>query len=556
LSAIDGSKRQDWLPPLAGWLAGIVGMVNIASTLTPDFRSRADLVKGILPELVPVAAHALALSAGLALIVIGVYLAKRRRRAWALGVAILLVAGALNLLKGLDIEEALLSWLLATLLVWGREAFVVQHDDSNWGTIAARLALLFGALAGAVATGVVVALAWTSPALPPSHIPDQVLALLTFSGAPTAYHDPFDWLPAGVGFTTVGVLIVSAYLVFKPLAASRTAPEARVRHAAGLIVSSHGTDSLSFFKLRLDNHYFFDATRRAFVAYRVEGGVLLVSGDPVGPPHLVPGLVRELCAFAEVRGLKIAVVGASRGFADVAADSGLGSFYIGDEAIVCVASFSLEGRPIRKVRQSVTRLERAGYRASLARLGDLDGFAIDELETVSERWLGDTPERGFSMAMDGFRSEHLADSIVVVARDAEGTARGFLHFVPARGGKTMSLSAMRRDPDTPNGLMEFLVVRGIQLLGERRVEELSLNFAAFARLLHSPSGVRDRVLARAMKLGDRYFQVESLYRFNAKFNPRWQERYLLYQKPLGLPRAGLATMWAEGQLPKPFGRAI
>jgi lysyl-tRNA synthetase class 2 len=114
----------------------------------------------------------------------------------------------------------------------------------------------------------------------------------------------------------------------------------------------------------------------------------------------------------------------------------------------------------------------------------------------------------------------------------------------------MSLSAMRRDAGTPNGLTEFMVVEAIRLLRERGARQLSLNFAAFARLLHSPRGKRDRLLARLLGLADGQFQIESLYRFNAKFFPRWQERYLLYDGALGLPRAGLVTLIAEGQLPK------
>src|SRR5207247_3450698 len=104
-------------------------------------------------------------------------------------------------------------------------------------------------------------------------------------------------------------------------------------------------------------------------------------------------------------------------------------------------------------------------------------------------------------------------------------------------GRKLSLSAMRRDPNTPNGLMEFLVARSLQGFAGRGVEEISLNFAAFARVLHSPSGSLDRALAGLVRLADRHFQIESLYRFNAKFHPRWQERYLLYQGALGLPRA-------------------
>jgi lysyl-tRNA synthetase class 2 len=120
----------------------------------------------------------------------------------------------------------------------------------------------------------------------------------------------------------------------------------------------------------------------------------------------------------------------------------------------------------------------------------------------------------------------------------------------------MSLGLMRRDRDSVNGLMEYLVVSGIELLRERGIEEMSLNFAAFARLLRSPSGVGERMLGRLVGFANPYFQIESLYRFNAKFSPRWQPRYLLYERrPLGFARTGLAAMWAEGQLPRPIPRA-
>ena len=113
---------------------------------------------------------------------------------------------------------------------------------------------------------------------------------------------------------------------------------------------------------------------------------------------------------------------------------------------------------------------------------------------------------------------------------------------------------MRRHRQTPNGLNEFLVARGVELLRERRISEVSLNFAAFARLLHSPRGRLDRALARCVTVGDAFFQIERLYRFNAKFQPRWEPRYLLYEGALGLSRAGLAALWVEGQVPRPFRR--
>jgi lysyl-tRNA synthetase class 2 len=123
--------------------------------------------------------------------------------------------------------------------------------------------------------------------------------------------------------------------------------------------------------------------------------------------------------------------------------------------------------------------------------------------------------------------------------------------VPCFGRPTVSLSFMRRDPETPNGLTEFLVCSAVELLRDRGLEEMSLNFATFAKYMHSPATPIERLLGWTAAKFNPYFQIESLYRFNAKFFPRWEPRYLVYQGALGLPRAGLAAAWAEGQVWKP-----
>ncbi|HET8566123.1 MAG TPA: phosphatidylglycerol lysyltransferase domain-containing protein [Solirubrobacterales bacterium] len=545
-------KRVHWLAPLAGACTIGMGLVNVGSVLTPGLHSRMRLLLELVPQEVPVAAHALALSAGVSLTILGIYLMRRRRRAWALAVAVLAVAGALNLLKGLDVEEALACWGLAVLLVWGRGAFTVVHEESGWRVPLLRsAAVLGGVLAASVATLLAVS-HWGTPGLNPGRTLAELTAVLTLSPGPVHYRDHFEWVPGALVVLWTGGLLTVAWQLFRPLAGPRGLPPGELRPLARELVASHGTDTLSFFKLRTDKHHFFDRSRRAFVGYRIEAGVLLVSGDPVGPAEAVPGLLRDLCGFADARGLAIGVVGASEEFAELATGVGLGSFYIGDEAIVELSGFSLEGRAIRKVRQAVTRVRRAGYTVALQPMGELSEPELRELEEVSDRWRGNDPERGFSMAIDSLRGDHLDESLVVVARDAGGEVRGFLHFAPCYGRPAVSLGLMRRDRDTVNGLTEYLVVSAIEMLRERGVEEMSLNFAAFARWLRNPSGMVERTLGRAVALANPYFQIESLYRFNAKFSPRWQPRYLLYERgPLGFARTGLAAMFAEGQLPSP-----
>ncbi|HSD77951.1 MAG TPA: phosphatidylglycerol lysyltransferase domain-containing protein, partial [Solirubrobacteraceae bacterium] len=211
----------------------------------------------------------------------------------------------------------------------------------------------------------------------------------------------------------------------------------------------------------------------------------------------------------------------------------------------------LAGGARKSLRKAVGRVARHGYEAELVAAGDLDGATLRRLEEVSQRWRRGAAERGFSMAHDAVADELLPDALVVVARDAGGVPRAFLHFMPVYGRPVVSLSFMRRDPDTPNGLVEFLVVRGAELLAERGIEEFSLNFAAFGRWLRAPSSPLERVLGRLACAGDRFFQIERLHRFNAKFGPRWQPRHLVFDSAAALPRIALAALWVEGQLPRP-----
>ena len=540
----DLTKR---LPVLAAAAAAVVGLVNIASALTPSIRWRGHL----LLEFEPVEAirlfHALAFPAGIALLVVAPYLAKRRRRAWQAAIVLMVALGLFDLLKGLDFEETIITWTAAIVLFVGRDAFRVRHDAITLRSAAWRVPLI--GVAGVAATAVAT---WASQGHPSLHtVAVETADLLRWQQGPLHFHRHFAWMPLGVHVLELGMLFTIAYVIFRPLAAPRALPTPEARQTASDLVRAHGEDTLAFFKLRADKQYLFSTDRRAFVGYTIENGVLLLSGDPVGPGDAVPDLLREVRAFADDRGLKLGALGASQSLRPLYEELGLRTIYLGDEAVVELGRFSLEGRPIRKVRQSVTRLGKAGFQAELSELRALDAGTLGQVEDVVERGRQGAPERGFSMAMESLQGQHDHDTLVVIARDGEDRVRGVLHFVPCYGRPAVSLSFMRRDPETPNGLTEFLVVRAIELLRGRGVEELSLNFAAFARWMHSPDKRHERVLGRLIALGNPFFQIESLYRFNAKFFPRWEPRFLVYEGALGLPRASIAAMWAEGQLPKP-----
>ncbi|MCW3013797.1 MAG: hypothetical protein JWO02_889 [Solirubrobacterales bacterium] len=547
-------RRGDWVPSFVGLAVAAAGLVNLISALTPELPGRLRATDEALPHELVLAAHGLALPAGLALLLMGYYLRRRRQRAARVALALLLAAGALNILKGLDVEEAFASWAAAGLVWWARDAFCAVHVDGRLRTALLRIA---GIWAGTLATATLAVLAaahWITPSPDPRQALTDAARIVGLVGPVLPVTGPVAWLNWALAGLGASALVGSAWVLFRPFRDPVHLPSAQARSAAAQLVRSHGIDTLSFFKLRDDLEHLHSADGRALLAYKVQNGVLLVAGNPVGPQDAVPQLLREVCALAEIRGLRLGVVGACAGMAELWAQAGLKSFYLGDEAVVDTPTFVIDKKRRKKVRQAVNRVERAGYTIALHRGGDLDEATVAALEGVSARWRAGAPERGFSMAMNSIGGEHLQESVVVVARDVAGVVRGFLHFVPTYGRSAVSLSFMRRDKvDVPNGLNDALVVRSIELLrDECDIAEVSLNFAAFARLMHSPDGLWERLLGRVAKVLNPFFQIESLYRFNAKFSPRWVPRYLCYEGSLlGWTQTSLAAAWAEGQIPKP-----
>ncbi|HEY3543949.1 MAG TPA: phosphatidylglycerol lysyltransferase domain-containing protein [Gaiellaceae bacterium] len=492
---------------LLAWGAAATGLIGIASALTPEMANRLDLVRGVLPPGVPAAARVLALSFGLALIWLSRSLARRRRRAWQLAVAVVFASAVAHLAKGLDFEEATMSALLLAALVAYRRRFDVPGDPRSVRPLAGIAIVAAAALA--IPLGI---------ELHGAEVSDRIADTVT----------------------AVGVLLgfAALYLWLRPLSHSvvQTVAERRRAHE---IVDAYGRDSLSFFALRRDKSFFFSPTRRSFLAYRVVAGTAIVSGDPVGDDRELDALLAEFRRVARLQGWRFAVVGVAAEHVPRYERLGMRSIPLGDEAVLIPSEFSLDGRPIRKVRQSVSRLTKAGY---TFRVVPADGADHAQIDAISDAWRGANVERGFSMAMDDL---YASGTLLAIAEDADGLAGGFLHLAPspARGG--WSLSTMRRRPDTPNGLMEFLIVETALWAKEQGASELSLNFCAL-------TGVRERrFLGRALLAADRFFQLERLHSFSRKFGPVWRPRYVCVEKLGDVPLVGLAYLHLEQLLVPP-----
>jgi lysyl-tRNA synthetase class 2 len=510
--------RRPAPPILLAWFAAFAGVLSIVSALGPEMANRIDLVRGVLPPGVPGAARTLVLALGLGMIWLSRGLARRKRRAWWLAVAVVSASAVAHLAKGLDFEEAATHLILLIALFRTRRQFVAPGDP----TTVLPLIQVFAAIAVTV----------------------PVLLLLV-------YETDHDSRRIETAFLLLigGLAVRALWLWLRPHPVVPACGDDHER--ATELVQEHGSDSLAYFALRRDKSYFFSASGKSFLAYRVIGGTALVAGDPIGDKRERRELVAEFVRVAHTKGWRVAVAGASGDALEDYVELGFRSMYLGDEAVIRPSEFSLEGRAIRKVRQSVSRLEKSGYVVRVLSTADADETLKAELRTVSEEWRGNWPERGFTMAMDALFL--YPDTVLAVALAPDKSVGGFLQLVPSPASEGYSLSSMRRRKDTPNGLMEYLITEAVGWAREHAVTEVSLNFAVFADFLVADAGSRrtTRAIRWLLLKGDRLFQLERLHSFNRKFFPHWRRRYFCFERWSDLPLTGLAYLHAESLLTPP-----
>lgn len=318
--------------------------------------------------------------------------------------------------------------------------------------------------------------------------------------------------------------------------------------AARAIVARHGHDSISPFILRPDKMFQFAAG--AVLAYRVIGQTAIVSGDPVGPDAAVPRLLEGFIEFAHACGWRVVVWAASARHLAGYRDLGLRSVCVGEEAVVDPAAFTLVGRPVRKLRQSVHRVERRGWQIAAYDGRELDARQLWEMDEVEAAWRAERSRvLGFAMGMGEFGWAAEDDDLYLLARSPEGRLGAVMHFISHCG--KLSLDTMRRVGETPNGLNEALVCRALEVAGARRIPEVSLNYAGLAHLVRQPpsGGPAGRLATRVtLKLLARRFQMQRLVTFNDKFSPEWRPRYLVFESRRRLPGAVWRVLQAEGYL--------
>lgn len=550
------------------WSARLAGLLTLASLISPQLRRRLPPgwlpIPAVAPTVTSLAASVALAITGVGLLLSAAGLRRRKRRAWQLGVA-LCVLIILSQVAGRQLLVPLVvAGVLLVELVITRRKFTALPDPV--GRLAALLVVVQLLTAGFL---IVALLLLVRPSLlqgRPSlgeRLAQAALSLIGVSG-PVAFRALWlEDLTIGIGLTFgAGALVLGGYFLLRSAEPRPALSDDDVDGIRRLLATHGRSDSLGYFALRTDKSVVFSASGKAAVAYRVVAGVALAAGDPLGDLEAWPGAIAAFVAVTRCYGWVPAVLGCSEIGARLwSREAGLDALELGDEAVVDVATFSMQGRSMRGVRQAVTRVGRAGYTTEVRRVRAVPREELEAIRAAVERWRGGPEERGFSMALSRIGDADAdPDAVLVTATQtspevaghlsAESAVRGVLQFVPW-GPDGLSLDLMIRDPTVrENGLNELLIA---ELLGACRsldVARVSLNFTMFRSALVAGerigAGPVARLWARLLRIASRWWQIETLYRFNARFGPSWVPRFLVFDAVRDLPRIAAAAFEAEG----------
>ena len=528
----------------------ILGALDVVSAFTPGLREHVDAIAAIFTPGVPDFAAGATAVIGLVLILLGRGLAQRRRLAFVAATVSLGASAVTHLLEGSLIAESVVALALLAMLVGNRRLFTVPPCPRH---TRALLVIVPGALGLTFVYGTVGLFLERNGIRPGLSMPlalREVAARLVGFAGPLRLPDDYVWLP--VSLTVIGALLVAggAGFLLAPVADHRRR-QADERARIRAMVERPDGDTLDPFALRTDKSYVFSPDGRAAVAYRYVRGVGLGSGDPVGAPASFPAAIDAFIAHCDGRGWRPALLGVRDALLPIYREAGMRAHYLGDEAVIDVASFTLDGRRMRPVRQAYNRVSNFGLTTEIRREGELARPTRDALRALAARARHGAPERGFSMALDGLLTGRDGDCVVAITFEPDGTPLAFQRYVPCRAGRGLSLDAMRREKRGPNGVNERMIADVVLWARDHDIDQVSLNFAFFRAWLDTGAELSrfQSLEAWIVRRFNPYFQIESLLTFNAKFEPRWVPRYLVYRSIAELGSVAVAAMSAEAFLP-------
>lgn len=531
----------------AAFLTAFMGAINLLSAVAPKLMHQVGWLRAISPFDVRASAHFFAALSGFFLLTLATNLLRRKRLAWVVTVALLIVTIILNFFRGLYYIEGFVSIVLLIQLVMMRKVFTAGSDPPSIGQ---GIRVLIGALAFTLLYGTagfylqrqsfnnrfdLIGAVFQTFAM---FFTDDNAGLVATSRRGQFFEDSI-YLVGAVTLTYAFLMLLRPVLL-----RGQPATKAERQHAAE-IVEHYGYSSLARFTLFDDKAYYFSPSGQTMIAYVPKGRGAIALGDPIGPEadrkEAIWGF-REFCDRNDWH----------PGFYQVLPDHlelyrtlGFNTLKIGEEGVVDLTTFTMSGKAKQDLRTSLNKFKRLGYSLEILE-PPIAATVLSQLRAISDEWLlmMQGAEKRFSLGW--FDEAYVRGCKVFLVMNEAKEVIAFANVINPYQAKNITVDLMRRQTDVPPGTMDFLFTG---MFEHYKAE----GYTGFNIGLSALSGVGDVESSRRLEKGVRYlyrhlnrfYNFKGLHAYKDKFQPRWESRYLVYPSVMALPDVVIALIRAD-----------
>jgi phosphatidylglycerol lysyltransferase len=524
-----------WLPPLVPRAIAITtfagGAILLYSGALPAEGSRLGWLGDLLPLSVIELSHFVGSLVGVGLLILAWGIWNRLDGAFHAAVILLAAGIGASLLKGLDYEEAVLLSLILLALMSARTQFS-RH--------ASLLHVPFSA-GWMVAVGTVVVTSFWLGLFAFRHVPYRTDLWWHFA----LTGDAPRFLRATVG----AVAGTSAFALVRllraaPVRVAASTPSELERIAPALALAQRTYPSLVFLG---DKSLLTNVDGTAFVMYGVSGRSWVAMGDPVGAPADTPALVWDFRELVDRHDGYTVFYQAAPEQLPLYLDLGLRPLKIGEDAVVPLAEFSLEGGSRRGLRRTKRQVEKEGCNFTVLPAAEVPAI-LPQCHAISDAWLASKETREKKFSLGRFDPGYLARFPAAIVRQG-GRVVAFANVWTTAGRTELSIDLMRYTADAPESVMEYLFIELMLWGREQGYGNFSLGMAPLSGLeSRSLAPLWNRMNALVFRHGEHFYHFQGLRQYKEKFDPEWSPRYLVAPGGLALPRviADVAALISGG----------
>lgn len=534
--------KRVWDAWVLAALVFLIGILNIVSSISPSLPARLHILEDVLPLIMVQGSRHIVVLTGLLLVLTSRGILRRKRMAWWAAFVMISASVVLQLLKGLDYEEAAISAMVLAVMIALFPRFQAKSDAP---TVRQALRMFVVIIVFDILYGVLgFSLLFKNFRLSPEfmvYLRETLTVMFTSRvdvAIPTTRHAR--WFLSSLWFLWEAGLVLFMFMLLKPVI-YRSGQWGREREKAATIASLYGRSSLVYFTLWEDKLFYFNSRETAYIAYRQVGDVAVALGDPVGPKEDLPETIAGFIDFCFTNGWQPAFYQVLPENLHVYRDLGMRCLHIGDEAIVDLKTFDMAGKRYKALRNNMHRMEKEGYSAVWHK-PPLGEDLIWRLRQVSNDWLkyqgGD--EKAFSLGW--FEPRMIRHTEVITVEDASGRIYAFANHIPMYTLSQASPDLMRYAREAPTGTMDYLFVKSMLHYKEEGLNGYNLGLAPLAHVGREESSPLTEKAVRL--LYNNFYNFKGLYRFKAKYHPHWEPRFLIYPNLVALPRIALAVVRA------------